>query len=120
MVDETKEDIEVEEEVKEEIIKEEAKKEDTEVKKEEEIKKAEDNNDWVLEDFLTDTEWKSLLEEEFKQEYFINLNKKLKVDYKKDIVRPPKELVFNAFNSTSISKVIFKFLIKLIVEFLTN
>lgn len=65
------------------------------------------NNDWKIEDFLLDDEWKLLLKDEFEKSYFIELNKFLKPNFKKNIVRPPKELVFNAFNSTKPSQVCF-------------
>jgi hypothetical protein len=60
---------------------------------------------WNIEDFLLDKEWKSLLKEEFSKKYFLEINNNIKEGYKKGINRPPKELVFNALNSTKIDKV---------------
>ncbi len=62
-------------------------------------------DDWLIEDFLFDKEWKNLLKEEFDKKYFIEINRQIKDGYKKDINRPPKELVFNALNSTKLSEV---------------
>jgi hypothetical protein len=63
-------------------------------------------DDWLIEDYLYDKEWKNLLKDEFEKGYFIEINKQIKDGYKKDINRPPKELVFNALNSTKITDVI--------------
>ena len=62
-------------------------------------------DNWNIEDFLLDKEWKSLLTEEFSKKYFLEINKSIKEGYKKGINRPPKELVFNALNSTKLNKV---------------
>ena len=62
-------------------------------------------DDWNIEDYLTDKEWKSLLRDEFSKKYFLEINKNIKEGYKKGINRPPKELVFNALNSTKIANV---------------
>ncbi len=64
-----------------------------------------DNENWSIQDFLFDKEWKTLLQDEFEKEYFISINEAIKPGYKKDIVRPPKELVFNALNSTKIKDI---------------
>ena len=64
-----------------------------------------DNDEWLISDFLYDKEWKSLLEDEFNKDYFKTIHETIKPGYKKDIVRPPKELVFNALNSTKIKDV---------------
>lgn len=64
-----------------------------------------DDGKWELKDFLFDKEWKSLLAEEFEKDYFKKIQDTVKPGYKKDIVRPPKELVFNALNSTQIKDV---------------
>lgn len=64
-----------------------------------------DDGEWELKDFLFDKEWKSLLAEEFEKDYFKKIQDTVKPGYKKDIVRPPKELVFNALNSTRIKDV---------------
>ena len=63
------------------------------------------DGEWFIEDYLLDREWKSLLKEEFEKEYFIEINKIIKEGYKKNILRPPKELVFNALNSTPLKQV---------------
>ncbi len=63
-------------------------------------------DNWNIEDFLFDKEWKNLLKEEFSKKYFIEINNNIKEGYKKGINRPPKELVFNALNSTKLDKVI--------------
>lgn len=64
-----------------------------------------EDGEWLIEDYLLDPEWRLLLEEEFGKKYFIGINKIIKEGYKKNILRPPKELVFNAFNSTNLNKV---------------
>lgn len=64
-----------------------------------------DDGKWEIKDFLIDKEWKELLTDEFEQEYFETISEKIKQGYKKDIVRPPKELVFNALNSTKLSDI---------------
>ena len=61
-----------------------------------------------IEDFLVNEEWRSLLSEEFDKAYFKRLNQVLSVGYQKEIVRPKKELVFNALNKTKLNGVIFK------------
>lgn len=61
-----------------------------------------DDGNWHIQDFLFDKEWKSLLAEEFEKDYFKVIDDKIRPGYKKDIVRPPKELVFNALNSTKL------------------
>ena len=63
------------------------------------------DGEWEIQDYLLDSTWKSLLEAEFEKKYFIEINKFIKNGYQKNINRPPKELVFNAFNSTKISQV---------------
>lgn len=64
-----------------------------------------DDDDWTISDFLYDKEWKSLLTEEFEKDYFKKIHEVIKPGYKKDIVRPPKELVFNALNSTKLKDI---------------
>lgn len=64
-----------------------------------------DDGKWEIQNFLFDKEWKELLADEFEQEYFKTISEKIKEGYRKDIVRPPKELVFNALNSTKLSDV---------------
>ena len=60
---------------------------------------------WRIEQFLTDLEWKEALKDEFERDYFKELNKVLGASYAKNLARPPKEKVFNAFNSTKLSEV---------------
>jgi hypothetical protein len=67
-----------------------------------------DNENWLLSDYI-EGEWKEALLDEFKKKYFIDINNKIRDGYKRDINRPPKELIFNAFNSTQLSDVINKF-----------
>lgn len=62
-------------------------------------------NDWKLEDYLLEPEWKESLKDEFKKDYFIEIEKIVKDGYAQNILKPPKELLFNAFNSTKLSKV---------------
>ena len=64
-----------------------------------------EDGEWLIEDYLLDPEWRLLLEEEFGKKYFIGINKIIKEGYKQNNLRPPKELVFNAFNSTNLNKV---------------
>ena len=63
---------------------------------------------WNIQDFLTEKSWKRLFKNEFKQDYFIKLNKYLKERYLETAVYPSKELVFNAFNHTSFENVNFQ------------
>ena len=69
------------------------------------VKLVPNDGEWKIEDFLVDKQWMSMLKEEFEKQYFIEINKLIREGYKKNIVRPPKELVFNALNSTNIDKV---------------
>ena len=62
-------------------------------------------NDFHIESYLHSDEWRELLKEEFEKDYFKKINAILKDGYKKNLVRPPKELVFNALNSTSLSEI---------------
>lgn len=64
-----------------------------------------DDGNWEIKDFLFDKEWKSLLADEFEKDYFKKIHDTIRPGYKKDIVRPPKELVFNALNSTKIKDI---------------
>ena len=58
-----------------------------------------------IESYLTEPGWKHLLEDEFEKPYFKEMNRFLKSGYDKDLFRPPKELVFNALNSTKLEDV---------------
>jgi hypothetical protein len=71
----------------------------------EEIVQKPNDGEWEIQEFLHDTKWKKLLSEEFSKKYFIEINRIIREGYKKNIVRPPKELVFNALNSTSIDNI---------------
>ena len=62
---------------------------------------SEKSDDWNIQDYLLDDDWKSLLKDEFEQDYFKQLNEFLRKAYStENQTMPPKELVFNAFNST--------------------
>lgn len=50
-------------------------------------------------------DWKEILEEEFKKEYFIKLKETLEEEYKNYTVYPPKKDILNAFFLTSYSEV---------------
>lgn len=50
-------------------------------------------------------EWDSLLKEEYKKEYFLNLMQKVDELYKHEIVFPPKDELFTAFRLTAPEKV---------------
>ena len=63
------------------------------------------DGEWMIEDYLREREWKNALKDEFNKKYFMDINKVIKEGYQKNIVRPPKELVFNAFNSCKLSKI---------------
>lgn len=64
------------------------------------------SSDLNLFEYLHDINWISALESEFKKDYFIQLQNLLQKDYKAGVqVFPPKDLIFNAFNLTPISKV---------------
>ena len=63
------------------------------------------DGEWMIEDYLRESEWKNALKEEFNKKYFMDINKVIKEGYQKNIVRPPKELVFNAFNSCKLSNI---------------
>jgi len=65
----------------------------------------ETTSDFHIESYLYSEEWKETLKEEFQKDYFKKINAILKDGYKKNHVRPPKELVFNAFNSTSLDEI---------------
>jgi len=64
-----------------------------------------ESESWLIQDYLYDKEWKTLLEDEFNKEYFKLINEAIRPGYDKDIVRPPKELVFNALNSTKLKDI---------------
>lgn len=63
------------------------------------------NGEWFIEDYLVDEEWRKWLADEFDKQYFKEINLVLKPGYQKNIIRPPKELVFNALNSTKLDKI---------------
>jgi hypothetical protein len=65
----------------------------------------ENRDKFAIDRFLHELEWRSLLESEFKSDYFLNLNSFLENEYKRKSIKPPQELVFNAFNLTKLSQV---------------
>lgn len=79
-------------------------KSDTKFETHHEIVKRADG-EWFIEDFLLDKQWRTLLQEEFKKKYFIDINNVIREGFKKNILRPPKELVFNAMNSTRLDNI---------------
>ena len=60
-----------------------------------------------IENNLFDDEWKAYLKDQFDSEYFLTLNRTLENEYNQEKIRPEKELVFNAFNLTSLGNVIY-------------
>ena len=56
--------------------------------------------------YLTASDWKAELVDEFKKDYFLNLEAALAKEYAagKQIF-PPKNLIFNAMNNTPLNKV---------------
>ena len=71
-----------------------------------EVLDAEARGEFNIENYLYDSEWKQFLKDEFKKPYFIEINNKIKSGYEKGINRPPKELVFNALNTTKLKNVL--------------
>jgi len=49
--------------------------------------------------------WKTILQDEFQKEYFLDLDNFLKEESEKYLIFPPKDLIFNAFNKTPFSSV---------------
>ncbi len=49
--------------------------------------------------------WDNVLKDEYKKEYFINLEKFIEDEYKNKIIYPPKEQIYSAFEYTSFDKV---------------
>ncbi len=56
-------------------------------------------------DVRIESGWKSILNSEFNEEYFIKLTDFVKEEYKKNTVFPPASLIFNAFNLCPFSQV---------------
>ena len=54
---------------------------------------------------IEDKEWFNALEDEFDKEYYIDLMNFVEEEYANEIIFPPKQDIFNAFNYTSLSKV---------------
>jgi uracil-DNA glycosylase len=52
-----------------------------------------------------DPSWNKILQSEFEKEYFLDLIKFVKTEYKTGIIYPPGPLIFNAFNLTPFDKV---------------
>jgi hypothetical protein len=61
--------------------------------------------------------WRDYLNDEFKKDYFINLNNSVNNAYDKGVVYPAKELIFNAFNLTELENVIFRIFSKKVFIF---
>ena len=59
----------------------------------------------MIDKYLIDEKWKSALESEFKQSYFKELEKFLKVEYAQKNIFPVQKDIFNAFNKTPLDKV---------------
>jgi len=62
------------------------------------------NEEWTITTYIYG-EWRDLLMNEFRKKYFTAINRVLKEGYQRNIVCPPKELVFNAFNSTTLAQI---------------
>ena len=58
-----------------------------------------------MQNYIFDNEWKEILKEEFQKKYFLELNQELNEGFKKDLVKPPKEMIFNALNLTKLDNV---------------
>ena len=71
-----------------------------------ELSQTKQEKDWNVEDYLIGKEWRNLLEHEFKKNYVIEINKKLKEDYNRNTIYPPSDLIFHALNLTQLSQVI--------------
>ncbi len=59
----------------------------------------------TLKDIQIEDSWKAVLADEFQAEYFSLLKSFLIEDKTKNIVYPPGELIFNAFNTTPIDEI---------------
>lgn len=55
--------------------------------------------------YLNNKDWKELLKEEFKKEYFIKLEKKLTNEYLKYTIYPDIKIIFNIFNICPLNKI---------------
>lgn len=58
-----------------------------------------------LQDYLLDSSWKKLLKSEFDKAYMIELEEKLRSEYKEKLIFPKPPEIFNAFNLTSFDDV---------------
>ncbi|MEG1711450.1 MAG: uracil-DNA glycosylase, partial [Clostridia bacterium] len=54
---------------------------------------------------IINNEWDELLNEEFSKDYFLNLRNSIDNEYKKNIIFPKRELIFNAFKLTSYNNI---------------
>lgn len=54
---------------------------------------------------LLDPSWRKILSAEFESDYFKNLSLSVEADYLCETVYPPRELLFNALNLCSLSKI---------------
>jgi uracil-DNA glycosylase len=59
----------------------------------------------VLDQYLTESSWKKLLESEFKEKYFQDLEKFVSMEYKKKSIFPEVKNIFNTFNLVPFEKV---------------
>lgn len=56
--------------------------------------------------YLSEPSWKELLESEFSQEYFAAIESNLlDINHKRNIIYPPVEFIFHAFNCTPLNKI---------------
>ncbi len=52
-----------------------------------------------------DPTWQTVLSDEFKKPYFKKLLKTLEKEYAQEVIYPPQDMVFNAFNKTPFDKI---------------
>jgi uracil-DNA glycosylase len=52
-----------------------------------------------------DPTWQTVLSDEFKKPYFKKLLKTLEKEYAQEVIYPPQDIVFNAFNKTPFDKI---------------
>ena len=72
----------------------------------------------MLTEEIKDPAWRRVLEEEFRQQYFMDLEEKLKAEYESgEIIYPDKTRIFQAFNLTPFYEVCFFLYILFAVSF---
>ena len=54
---------------------------------------------------ILDNDWKAVIGDEFKKPYYKQLEKFVEEEYSKQVIYPPREEIFNAFNYTPLNKV---------------